>query len=480
MFTTLVLLVMPRAPAKKSAAPARRRAPARSSAPRRYGVRGRGGYWDNVKSRWATGGKYANAFKAGGAALGSGLGGAPGGAIGGALGGLLNRALYSLTGFGDYKIQRNSLLEETNGPPTVQNRGKEFVVRHREYIQDMYSASGAASSVSAFAIQGYPINPGQATTFPWLSSISLMFEQYRLDGMVFEYKSMYSDAVVTQNGSIGSVILATEYNAGAPAFPTKQAMENYEFAQSCKPSCSVLHPIECARSQSVLSEMYVRPGTVPVGEDVKTYDFGDFYFASQGIPLGAAGAAVNLGELWISYQISFMKPKIQTRSNLYVDSGFAAFSTKTGSAPLTIACGLNNTYKLSTSNIDVNLTADNVFTFVLGSSPMKYQINFQWKAFNDTYNAGLVWRAPALAFTNCSSVNAASSGVYINELIPRNGASNAAGSGCSIQYFISLPAATPSAPTSSITIGADWAVDAAASVRFDGYINAVPLVLNQE
>ena len=95
---------------------------------------------------------------------------------------------------------------------------------------------------------------------------------------------MYSDAVVTANGSLGSIILATEYNAGAPPFANKQAMENYEFAQSCKPSCSVLHPIECARSQSVLSELYVRTGIVPPNEDVKTYDFANFYFASQGIP----------------------------------------------------------------------------------------------------------------------------------------------------------------------------------------------------
>ena len=110
------------------------------------------------------------------------------------------------------------LFDESNDPPRVVNRGKEFVVRHREYIQDMYSASGTANSVSAFAIQGYPIQPGSFVTFPWLSSIADKFEQYRVEGMLFEYKSMYSDAVVTQNGSLGSIILATEYNSGAPAF----------------------------------------------------------------------------------------------------------------------------------------------------------------------------------------------------------------------------------------------------------------------
>lgn len=152
--------------------------------------------------------------------------------------------------------------------------------------------NGANNTPSNFGIQGYPINPGDSKTFPWLSSIADKFEQYRIEGIIFEYKSLYSDAVVTQNGSIGSIILATDYNAGAPLFQSKQAMENYQFAQSSKPSNSIIHPVECARSQNVLSELYIRSGAVPSGEDIKTYDFGEFQIASQGIPLGAAGARV--------------------------------------------------------------------------------------------------------------------------------------------------------------------------------------------
>lgn len=68
----------------------------------------------------------------------------------------------------------------------------------------------------------------------------------------------------------------------------------------------------------------------------------DFQIASQGIPLGTAGASVALGELWVSYQIVLMKPKIPLLgSSSYVDSGYSHYSTNilaagtcTSAAPL--------------------------------------------------------------------------------------------------------------------------------------------------
>lgn len=446
-------------------------------------IRGRGGYWTDVKKRWAEGGgRYKPVFSKAGSDIGGAIAGNTGAAIGNIGGSLLNRAIYALTGFGDYKIKQNSLIPESNSPPKVLNRGKEFVMRHREYIQDMYSASGTANSPSPFVVQGFPIQPGDFTTFPWLATIADKFEQYRIEGMLFEFKSMYSDAVVTTNGSLGNIMLATEYNAGAPAFPNKQALENYEFAQSCKPSCSVIHPIECARAQTVLSELYVRHGLVPTGEDVKTYDFGDFYFGSQGIPLGAAGAAVNLGELWVTYQISFLKPKIVTSSSSYIDSGFAYFSSppanplpgqgNPGLSPYgTVAWSANNLVRRSDSNINVNITADDTIVFTLTSVPMVYEIEAKW--YSATVDAAATWRAPNFNFINCSSVNPNTTGSYQNVLIPN--AATTGGRGCSTRYFVRVPAATPSLPTATVTIGAGtFSVTQTLPVRCEMFINAVP------
>ena len=141
--------------------------------------------------------------------------------------------------------------------------------------------------------------------------------------------------------------------------------------------------------------------TVPVNEDVKTYDFGDFYFASQGIPLGPSGAAVNLGELWATYQISFLKPKIVTGSSSYVDSGFAYFSGvpispnpgqgNPGFVPYgTIPLPFNSIVRRSDSNIPVNITADNTIVFTLASVPMVYDVEAKW--YSATIDAAAQWQ----------------------------------------------------------------------------------------
>jgi hypothetical protein len=362
---------------------------------------------------------------------------------------------------------------ETNGPPSVVNRSnKEFVVRHREYIQDIYSLAGTANTPSSFGLRSYSINPGDSTTFPWLSTIADKFEQYRIEGMVFEYKSLYSDAVVTQNGSIGSIVLATEYNSGSPSFSTKQAMENYQFAQSCKPSLSVLHPIECARSQNVLSELYVRQGPVPAGEDVKTYDFGDFQIASQGIPLGAAGAAVNMGELWVSYQIALIKPRIS--SHVIADPSYAHFASQSGVAAFSTANPAPKSviYKSRISTMPVVQTSDNLFTFTLGSTPQSVAICASWITDPNVGTGANVWRSPGFTFSNMS--------LFSDPLYSRGApwAASYTGTGCVSQYYCTLPAATPSASTASFTISNSGSFDTTNSVRFQMVITSIPTNAN--
>lgn len=461
--------IMPRV-AKKTASSTRSKVVASRSS-KRYTGRSRGGYWTGFKKRWAEGGgSMKDQFKAAGSILA--------GPIGDQVGGLLNRALYAITGFGDYNVKSN-ILVETNSPPTVVNRSnKEFVVRHREYIQDIYSSAGANNSPSPFGVLAFPINPGDTKTFPWLSSIADKFEQYRIEGMLFEYKSLYSDAVVTQNGSIGSIVLATEYNSGAPLFATKQAMENYQFAQSSKPSVSILHPVECARSQNVLSELYIRGSTVPAGEDVKTYDFGDFQIASQGIPLGPAGAAVNLGELWVTYQIALIKPRIPSGSVSYPVSGFASFagvSENAGFLPYgTIPVSTNSIVKRPISNINVNLTADNTYTIACGSTVTTYEVNMEWYAFN--VSATPLWRVPTFTLTNCTYVNSSSTGPY---QIVRAPIAAAIDTGARARFFINVPAATPSLPNAVVLVQpGNFMADQTNAVRYECTFNIVPFPLN--
>ena len=321
--------------------------------------------------------KYPGAGARLGQAIGAAFG--PVGSIAGsALGGLAHKAIHALTGFGDYslpsyELKSNSLLE-IGDPPKIVNAGKEFLVRHREYIGDIYSGVAGAPSAAApspFAISSYPINPGLSQTFPWLSNVASRFEEYSITGMMFEFKSLYSDAVVQTGGSLGAVIMATEYNAAKPVFANKIEMENYEFAQSSKPSISMAHPIECAPHQTPLTELYIRqPTTDLTGQDIKTYDMGNFQIASQGIPV--TGSAQSLGELWVTYEIILYKPRVSN----YVDSGFAQLQTTTTQAVGgNFLAGGEQWVASPLNNIGVTVNpAGNSFTVPLYSNEREYLV----------------------------------------------------------------------------------------------------------
>lgn len=220
--------------------------------------------------------------------------------------------LYNkFSGFGDYVspswtqgIKNNSILDMGLSPPEVVNTSmKNVIIRHREFISDI--TTGAAG---VFTNRSYSINPGIPETFPWLSQIASSFEQYKMRGMIFEFKSTSADALNSTNTALGTVIMATEYDVSRPDFGSKQQMENHQYAMSARQSCSMLHPIECARSQSPLNELYIRNGDDAPTQDIRFSDFADFQIATT----GQQGSSVVIGELWCSYEIELLKPRFGT------------------------------------------------------------------------------------------------------------------------------------------------------------------------
>jgi len=193
-------------------------------------------------------------------------------------------------------------------PPKMSMGKGGMVVSHREYIQDI------TSSVP-FIGENFPLNPGMKQTFPWLSQIADNFEEWIPEAMIFEYKTTSSNTVVNttnSNPGLGTVIMATQYNSLNNDFGNKQQMENYENAVSVDPSRSVVHGIECAKGQTPLQPMYVRTGdlsaTSGVSNDLRFYDLGKMTIAT----VGQQTNNFVIGELWISYRVRFLKPRLQT------------------------------------------------------------------------------------------------------------------------------------------------------------------------
>lgn len=196
--------------------------------------------------------------------------------------------------------------------PSLRSTGRDggVIVSHREYIADIPSST-------SFRTLELQLNPGIKDTFPWLARVAQNFEEYVPRAMMFEFRTTSSDTLIANSPALGSVIMTTQYNALSPDFASKQEMENYEGAVSCKPSLSCKHYVQCSKRKNVLSELYIRTAPPNTGADLRLYDLGRF-------SMGVVGMQTDddiIGELWVSYEMELRKPRIPSDPL----SGFAQF-----------------------------------------------------------------------------------------------------------------------------------------------------------
>lgn len=241
-----------------------------------------------------------------------------------------------IIGRGDYKITHNSVFSgSTSAAPPSFSNGSQTRVRHREFIQDIYSgvipvtvppaAEGVTtpflnaapgphykhpSDPSKILGPGFILNPGCTSTFPWLSGIANNFQKYQWMGLVFEFITSSGDALTSKNTALGSVIMATDYDTNHIPFTDKRLMENSDYANSGKPSISQIHGIECDPSINPLNCSYIRPDYPEERDnplavvDRRFSDHGRFQIAT----IGMQGQNQIVGELWATYDVILMCP----------------------------------------------------------------------------------------------------------------------------------------------------------------------------
>jgi len=270
------------------------------------------------------------------------------------------RSLFkTITGIGDYHVESNTLLSGAS-PPVLRNSGRTNIIRHREYIQDVVGSS-------SFSLSSFPINPGSLQTFPWLQAIAQNYEQYVFHGLIFEFKSTSADALNSTNTALGTVIMSTEYNANNYSFANKQEMENHEFSTSCKPSCDMLHPIECSTSQTPTRVFYTRPVENANVADLRFVDMGNFQLATVGMQ-----AVATIGELWCTYEVELLKPALNPVITPNTSAAVWNFINMTttaifGSAIPTTLYGAASAYNPFVSFGTVSATLTNIALFPIGS-----------------------------------------------------------------------------------------------------------------
>jgi len=210
-------------------------------------------------------------------------------------------------GIGDYAT--NAIVNDGAGaaeavPSFSPNSGSSVLISHKEYISDIY---GTAAGVG-FQNSAYPLNPGIESTFPWLAQIAQNYDEYSIKQLIFTFRSSIAPIGASASGQVGTIIMATQYNAGEQPFTDKETMMQYDGAMSAKVIDGLLSGVECDPAQMSGSVgKFTRAGPPPASQDIKTYDLGTFNIAVTNIPLSYENQS--LGELWVSYTVELRKPK---------------------------------------------------------------------------------------------------------------------------------------------------------------------------
>jgi hypothetical protein len=291
------------------------------------------------------------------------------GAKGAAVGQDLAARLSRLIGSGDYETNGcscNSLIK--GGPQQAAyaafgSSSQGVVVKHRDYISDVFTGGTAG----LFSINAIPVNPGLSYFVPYLAQIAQNFEMYRVRGMAFEFVSTAPEYSTVQ----GSVIMAMEYNAAAPAFTSKPQMENSDFAISARFDKNCIYGVECANAAQTM--YYVRSGDNPL--PVTTTDLGVFYVATQ--PGATYATNSSIGELWVTYDIEFFRPRVSPARFGYYHAW--------GAQTLAPAAYVNMGAACTSSTIYGTLTG----TYLTSGTNGSFAIHFPNASVGDTYFVSL-------------------------------------------------------------------------------------------
>jgi len=297
-----------------------------------------------------------SAVKTGLREAGGGLGAYVGSKVGNPIAGrkmgmALGQRISRLIGSGEYTVNAsptvNSLVRGSV-PTGIKFQDRVVRLTHREYIGDVFTSS----TVGAFSNVEYPINASYDTTFPFLAAIAAQYEQYRFHGLVFEFVSTCSNYIA--GSSLGSLVIASQFNTSLPVFQSKTQMENCENAISARMDRNVLYGVECAeQAQKWYYTRHIAAGPGLNSNVANIYDLCNVQVATVG---GGVPASTAVGELWVSYDVELTGPRLPDRRSGYLRI-YATDYTNTlilGSAPKTVSYGIFTASASSSSVISLN------------------------------------------------------------------------------------------------------------------------------
>lgn len=198
-------------------------------------------------------------------------------------------------------VQMGAITKQGGAVTLPTARG--VVIEQREFLTSVQ----IPPSVS-FYTYSYTVNPGLSSIFTWASRMASQYTKYRLS-IEFVYEPTCPSIAK------GSITMIFDRNATSPIPDSKAQAFAYENAVSS----NVWMPSKYD-AVSTTSELYIRTGTLPAGQDQKTYDMGQFIIAITDADLSYA-TTQDFGNIFINYKLTLLDTKlISNAGDFMVDS----------------------------------------------------------------------------------------------------------------------------------------------------------------
>lgn len=163
-------------------------------------------------------------------------------------------------------------------------------IQHSEFYANL-------SGATTFTAQSVSLNPGLASTFPWLSSLANNFESYVFHSLRVVFRTMKGTS------TNGEVILSIDFDAADEVPGSKQVMFSYEGTVKSAPWENLMYSASKGNLRKSLT-YYTREGAI-TNTDVKTYDVGNMILA-----VDACADTSIIGDIFLEYDVELMTPQL--------------------------------------------------------------------------------------------------------------------------------------------------------------------------
>ncbi len=172
--------------------------------------------------------------------------------------------------------------------PRMSNINRGIRVAHTEFVASVTAAD------SSFLINSFIVNPGNGSTFPWLSNIALNYDRYKIVSLKFNY---VSSSPTSTGGKIG---IGYDYDSTDPEPANRREFYSLTHHVETMPwdCCSIILPID-------KTVKFINSHTTT---DSKLIDCGQVFFMNDAIS-GPSSFPASLGDIIVEYVVELLDPQ---------------------------------------------------------------------------------------------------------------------------------------------------------------------------